>query len=283
MATVKTETKARPAARGRPKKAARGRPAARDTEDRRGLLLDAALALFAGQGIAATSLNAIAKQARVTPALVHYYFGNREQLVAALLAERIVPVVDDLSGELARLHDEPLQALYALARRMLATLQETPWLAPLWVREVLCEGGLLRAHLLEHIAPKMAKKVQQLAAAAQRDGRLNAALDPRLVIVSLIGLTLLPLAAAPIWRQLPGYQAISAEQLAQHMLALLAHGLENSGAAQPHHTAQQKSAAAAPARKPARKKAGVGPAAKSAKKGAEDLLAKGKKHAVRAE
>jgi TetR/AcrR family transcriptional regulator len=42
----------------------------------------------------------------------------------------------------------------------------------------------------------------------------------------LIGLTLFPLAAAPIWRQLPGYKSISTEQLAQHMLALLAHGIE---------------------------------------------------------
>ena len=205
----------------------RGRPAAGQSEDRRALLLDAALELFARQGIAATSLNAIARQARATPALVHYYFGNREQLVEALVAERIAPVVDGLSQELAQRGDDPLAAIYALARRLLATLQELPWLPPLWVREVLCEGGLLRAHLLQHIAPQMARRVQKLARAAQVDGRMNAALDPRLVIVSLIGLTLLPLAAAPIWQQLPGYQTISVEHMAEHMLELLAHGLEN--------------------------------------------------------
>lgn len=280
MATLKTEIKARPAAKGRAdtkspavKKAVRGRPTARDTENRRGLLLDAALALFASRGIAATSLNAIARQAQVTPALVHYYFGNREQLVEALLTERIVPVVDDLSGELTRLHDEPLQAIYALTRRMLATLQDVPWLPPLWVREVLCEGGLLRAHLLEHIAPAMAKKVQQLAAAAQRDGQLNPALDPRLVIVSLIGLTLLPLAAAPIWRQLPGYQSISAELLAQHMLELLAHGIENNNGAAPTSRAV----------KPVAKKVGAGSAKKSTRQIADAAVAREKKHAARAE
>jgi TetR/AcrR family transcriptional regulator len=211
-----------------PKSPARGRPASRHAEDRRALLLDAALELFARQGIAATSLNTIARQARVTPALVHYYFGNREQLVEALVAERIMPVVDSLSSELGRQDDDPLQALYALANRLLATLRDLPWLPPLWVREVLCEGGLLRAHLLRHIAPLMAKRVQKLAKAAQDAGRMNAALDPRLVIVSLIGLTLLPLAAAPIWQQLPGYQSITAERLAQHMLELLANGLENN-------------------------------------------------------
>jgi AcrR family transcriptional regulator len=234
------------------KRAPRGRPAAHGSEDRRALLLDAALELFARQGIAATSLNAIARQARATPALVHYYFGNREQLVAALVAERIGPVVDSLSLELARLDEDPLQALYALARRLLATLQELPWLPPLWVREVLCDGGLLRAHLLQHIAPQMAKRVQKLAKAAQDAGQLNAALDPRLVIVSLIGLTLLPLAAAPIWQQLPGYQSITTERLAQHMLELLANGLENN--AKPKSSAGKKSAAKkVTAKKPATK------------------------------
>ena len=208
------------------KKPTRGRPPAHKAGDRRALLLDAALTLFARQGIAATSLNAIATQAKVTPALVHYYFGNREQLVEVVLAERIVPVVDQLSNELTQYQAAPLQAIYALTQRMFTAMQEQPWLPPLWVREVLCEGGLLREHLLRDIAPGMAKKVSQLAGAAQQDGQLNAALEPRLLIVSLLGLTLFPLAAAPIWRQLPGYQSISNELLAQHMLALLAHGIE---------------------------------------------------------
>lgn len=232
----------------KPKKSpARGRPAAHQAQDRRALLLDAALELFARQGIAATSLNAIARQARATPALVHYYFGNRDQLVEALVAERIVPVVAGLSQELARLDDDPLEAIYALARRLLVSLQELPWLPPLWVREVLCEGGLLRDYLLQHIAPQMAKRVQKLARAAQVSGRMNAALDPRLVIVSLIGLTLLPLAAAPIWQQLPGYQAITVERMAAHMLELLAHGLEPGTGAPP-----RKKALAAPKRRAAR-------------------------------
>jgi AcrR family transcriptional regulator len=256
------------------KSPARGRPAAHQSEDRRALLLDAALELFARQGIGATTLNAIAKQARVTPALVHYYFGNRERLVEALVAERIGPVVDSLSLELARLGDDPLQALYALARRLLDTLQELPWLPPLWVREVLCEGGLLRAHLLQHIAPQMAKRVQKLAKAAQDSGQMNAALDPRLVIVSLIGLTLLPLAAAPIWQQLPGYQSITPERLAQHMLELLTNGLENNTKAKsPGGTLR------VPAKKTATRKAGAKlPASKSVRAGVAGSHSAGEKN-----
>jgi AcrR family transcriptional regulator len=267
-----------------PKSPARGRPAARHAEDRRALLLDAALELFARQGIAATSLNTIARQARVTPALVHYYFGNREQLVEALVAERIMPVVDSLSSELARLDDDPLQALYALANRLLATLRDLPWLPPLWVREVLCEGGLLRAHLLQHIAPLMAKRVQKLAKAAQDAGRMNAALDPRLVIVSLIGLTLLPLAAAPIWQQLPGYQSITAERLAQHMLELLANGLENNTKAKSTGNAVRPIARKAMAKKEGGKNAGEKkPVAKSTRTRAAKSPPAGEKNHARTE
>ena len=43
-------------------------------------LVAAGLALFARHGIARISLNAIAKEAGVTPAMLHYYFSSREAL-----------------------------------------------------------------------------------------------------------------------------------------------------------------------------------------------------------
>ena len=62
-------------------------------------------------------------------------------------------------------------------------------------------------------------------AEAQRQGQLNPALDPRLLVVSIIGLTLFPAAGAPIWRQI--FQAdLSMDDLANHALALLGHGME---------------------------------------------------------
>lgn len=55
-------------------------------------LLDIALNLFSRQGIANTSLNAIAKEAGVTPAMLHYYFNSREQLLDAMIEERFLPL-----------------------------------------------------------------------------------------------------------------------------------------------------------------------------------------------
>ena len=51
-------------------------------------------------------------------------------------------------------------------------------------------------------------------------------LEPRLLMVSLIGLTVFPLAAQPIWRAIYPAEDITADVLRRHVLALLLRGLE---------------------------------------------------------
>ncbi len=51
-------------------------------------LMDIALTLFARDGAGRVSLNAIAKEAGVTPAMLHYYFSSRDALVTQLIAKR---------------------------------------------------------------------------------------------------------------------------------------------------------------------------------------------------
>ncbi|MDR3426114.1 TetR family transcriptional regulator [Silvimonas sp.] len=52
----------------------RGRPATLPDQNARAALLDAATLLFARQGIAASTLAQVAREAGVTSAMVHYYF-----------------------------------------------------------------------------------------------------------------------------------------------------------------------------------------------------------------
>ena len=100
-----------------------------------------------------------------------------------------------------------------------------PWLPGLWVREILTEGGALRELLLERIAPALPRALAQRFAEQQRLGTLNADLDPRLLVVSMIGLTLFVHAAQPVWSRIFDASDITAEQLQRHTLALLARGL----------------------------------------------------------
>jgi AcrR family transcriptional regulator len=70
-----------------------GRPARPDSAAVRDQLLDIATDLFATQGVAATRLAHIAERAGVTSAMLHYYFKSRDQLLDAVVLERVVPVI----------------------------------------------------------------------------------------------------------------------------------------------------------------------------------------------
>ena len=70
-----------------------GRPAASLDRDVRELLLTAATGLFAERGVAATTFANIAERAGLTPAMLHYYFKTREQLLDAVVDERLAGLI----------------------------------------------------------------------------------------------------------------------------------------------------------------------------------------------
>jgi AcrR family transcriptional regulator len=201
-----------------------GRPA-KTRGDQRRRLLDVAIALFAKQGIAETPLSAIARRARVTPAMLHYYFGSRDQLLDALMDERVVPLIARVGAQLGSGAGEPRGLARAFVGTIVTVLAENPWLPPLWLREVLSEGGALRERLLQRGASRIAPMLAAHFTEAQKRGLLNPGLDPRLTVVSLIGLTIFPLAAQPIWRRLFDADDIGIDTLIAHTQALIEGGL----------------------------------------------------------
>jgi AcrR family transcriptional regulator len=188
-------------------------------------LIEAALECFVRDGIAATSLRSTASQAGVTPALLNYYFGSKLALRDAVFEERLMPAVKTLREHVANAGNDVHAITQGFVRGVFGILDAHPWFPALWVREVLCEGGALRELLLSRIGPDLPHMLAGRFAEAQRRGQLNPALDPRLLVVSMIGLTLFPAASAPIWRQI--FQAeLGSGVLADHALALLGRGME---------------------------------------------------------
>ncbi|WP_266182633.1 TetR/AcrR family transcriptional regulator [Dyella humicola] len=219
MSTDKPRRKSRRAPARAP-----GRPLL-DSPDLRPHLIDAALGCFVRDGIAGTSLRSIAADAGVTPALLNYYFGSKLALRDAVFEERLMPAVITLRGHVASAGDDVQALVSSFVRGVFGLVATYPWFPSLWVREVLCEGGALRELLLSRIGPELPQMLAARFADAQRRGQLNDQLDPRLMVVSLVGLTLFPAASAPIWRQL--FQAdLGVDVMASHALALLGHGLD---------------------------------------------------------
>ena len=203
---------------GRPSGAARG-------PEQRGRLLDAALALFARQGIVDTTLGEIAREAGFTPAMVHYYFKTRDQLLDVLIDERFAPLRAGLGVPFQEHADDPAAALTKLAQRLVQVASENPWFPSLWVREVISDSGLLRQRMHERFGNAQQKASLQSIARWQKEGRLNAALEPSLVFVTLLGLTILPLATSKLWRDDPMRRKIGGEEIARHAVALLVQGI----------------------------------------------------------
>lgn len=201
-----------------------GRPVA-DGPDLRSRLLDAAIVCYTRQGIAATALRSIAVEAGVNPALLHYYFGDKEQLQQAVIQERVMPAITTLRGHLIAAGDDVAKLIAGFVRGVGETVALHPWFPSLWVREVLCEGGALRDLLVDQIGPQLPQMLARKFAQAQREGQLNADLDPRFLVVSLVGLTLFPIAGAPVWQRVFGIETFDTVALREHTIALLDRGL----------------------------------------------------------
>ena len=201
-----------------------GRPQG-ESGDLRGRLLDVAVHCFAHHGIASSTLREIAREAGVNPALVHYYFGDKQQLQQAVISERVLPAFSEVRNAYVQAGDDIAAVIAGFVRGMCDTVERHPWLPPLWVREVLCEGGALREVMFDTSAPQMPVLLARRFAEAQAAGQLNPDLDPRLLVTSLIGLTLFPAAGAPIWRRLFAADDIDASTMRNHAIALLDHGI----------------------------------------------------------
>ncbi|MFC9505877.1 TetR family transcriptional regulator [Streptomyces sp. NPDC057002] len=72
----------------------RGRPPRAESADTRDRILAAAREEFSERGYEKTSVRGIAKAAGVDPALVHHYFGTKEQVFEAAITQSFAPAME---------------------------------------------------------------------------------------------------------------------------------------------------------------------------------------------
>lgn len=92
-------------------------------------LLDCAENLFADQGLAGVSLRSINARAGLSPAALHYHFGSKDTLVAALLDRRMPELMERRRGLFDALERTPgaisvRDVLDALLRPMIELLEQ---------------------------------------------------------------------------------------------------------------------------------------------------------------
>ncbi|KNE79944.1 MULTISPECIES: TetR family transcriptional regulator [Streptomyces] len=138
----------------------RGRPAARDGGSGPGArdrILQAARAEFAARGYDKTSIRGIAKKAGVDPALVHHYFGTKEQVFETAIEKSFEPALDlpDLMTQ------DPGGAGELLARHFFTIWENPVTRAPLLavVRSAVTNetaAALLRGFVLRRLLGRVA-------------------------------------------------------------------------------------------------------------------------------
>ena len=202
-----------------------GRPAASLERDARDLLLAAATDLFATHGVAATTFAMIAERAGLTPAMVHYYFANREQLLDVVVEERLAPLIASVWMPV-NTGAAPEELIRGIVERMLAGIERMPWIPSTWMREVLNEGGLLRSRMLRQLPFEKVKILSEAVARGQASQAINPNLDPALIVFSIIGLVMLHTATVSFWAEVFARKKPNGDVMCRHITGLLLHGLQ---------------------------------------------------------
>ncbi|MDB5846583.1 MAG: rutR [Rhodoferax sp.] len=184
---VKAGVKASPKAKIKPTRApAMPGPAAqarrqRQTDDKRGVILAAALAEFSRFGLHGTSLDQVAARADVSKGNLLYYFAGKEALYVDVLRELLAVWLAPLRG--FSVAQEPREAIADYIRKKLVVSRDQPEASRLFCLEMVQGAPLLRDELGRELRELVAHKSTVIRAWV-RAGKL-APVDPHHLIFTL--------------------------------------------------------------------------------------------------
>jgi AcrR family transcriptional regulator len=146
------------------------------SEEKRRVLLDAAVRAFARKGYHACRVGDIAEEAGVAHGLMYHYFSSKEEVLETIFRETWRDLLDaihavEASGEPAR------EQLRQVAAILLRSWRRQPDLVRVLVREVARSPQMQRQ--VDEVAPLFAA-IERIVERGQAEGELRAELDPRL-------------------------------------------------------------------------------------------------------
>ena len=160
----------------------------RDPERTRGLILEAAVAEFAENGLSGARVDAIAARAGANKRMLYHYFGNKEDLYLAALEHVYVAI---RSRERA-LHLEDLPPALAMRELVLVTWRhfiEHPEFLSLLVTENLHRARHIRKSRLVHeLHSPLVNMIADILERGARSGQLRAGVDPVQLYISIASL-----------------------------------------------------------------------------------------------
>ena len=109
---------------------------ARDARTTREQIIQAADALFYGEGIRGASMDAIAEKASVTKRTIYYHFPSKDDLIAAYLAARDEPTFARQAAWLDETRGDLPEQVLGLFENLARAMNTPPWKGCGFIRAV---------------------------------------------------------------------------------------------------------------------------------------------------
>jgi len=144
--------------------------------DKRRLLLDAAVRVFARKGYHSARVGDIAEEAGVAYGLLYHYFASKEEVLRSVFRETWRALIQTIKS-VEEGDDPPREQLRKVAEILLRSWRRDPDLVRVLVLEVTRSGHL--AGEMDEIVASFAA-IQEIVERGQADGSIRADLDARL-------------------------------------------------------------------------------------------------------
>jgi AcrR family transcriptional regulator len=169
----------------------------------------------------------VARAADVTPAMVHYYFGDKAGLHDAMLERALGRVLSRVQAAVAEATGQDADAIGLLMRTVVRAFIDEPWIPSLVVREVFAEGGRYQERFIADYASKLAPVVRGLVQHEIEQEHFRSDLDATLTFLSLIGMLAVPFVARPVAERVLGvvFDDVFAERFVEHTRRVFLEGV----------------------------------------------------------
>ena len=196
-----------------------------NSPDKRRLILDAAVRVFASKGYHTSRVGDIAEEAGVAHGLLYHYFPSKEQVLQTVFRENWGELLDAFA-RIEASDATPLDQLGSIAKTLLRAWRDRPDLVRVMVREVARSPQLQGQ--VEEIGAGF-RVIQRVIERGQADGSFRDDLDPRLASWIFYG-GLEEILTGWVLAQLPdGDEEVARAE--RTVVALLCGGLTRDGAA----------------------------------------------------
>jgi len=148
-------------------------------------ILDAAEALFARQGLSRTTIKEIGAAAGQNPALLYYYFGNKEALYRAVLERTVAPLIERGADILAHVAS-PADAIRALIGAQIEFFLAHPNAPKLFIREMIDHDARRAEAVILTVAAELFTRLRNVIEHGQREGIFRRDVESRFAAVSTI-------------------------------------------------------------------------------------------------